>query len=80
MLTCGHLCLGWLSRILAASVEEGGFMAVKETQTDPVLAAANVALAKRLLAKLEAAHREGRLKPVNPNAKSMTEEIRIKVA
>lgn len=55
-------------------------MAIKKRQTDPVLAAANVALAGRLLAKLEAAHQEGRLKPVNPNAKSMTMEIRIKKA
>lgn len=55
-------------------------MGIKKRQTDPVLAAANVALAERLLAKLEAAHREGRLKPVNPNAKSMAMEIRVKKA
>lgn len=53
-------------------------MAVKERKTDPVVAAANVAFAKRLMAKLEAAHKNGTLKPVNPNAKPMTTEIRVK--
>lgn len=53
-------------------------MADKERKTDPMLAAANVAIAKRLIARLEAAHRNGTLKPVNPNAKSMTMEIGVK--
>lgn len=53
-------------------------MAAKERKIDPVLAAANVALAGRLMAKLEDSYRNGRLAPVNPNAKSVTMEVRVK--
>ena len=53
-------------------------MAVKERNPDPMLVAANVAIAQRLIAKLEAAHRNGTLKPINPEAKSVTTEIRVK--
>ena len=53
-------------------------MAAKERKIDPVLAAANVALAERLMAKLEDSYRNGRLAPVNPNAKSVAMEVRVK--
>lgn len=37
-----------------------------------------VASARRLVGKLENAYRSGELKPVNPAAKPMVQEIRVK--
>lgn len=56
------------------------FMATNKRQIDPELAAAKLASARRLVAKLEAAHRAGTLKPINPNAKPVTMAIRVKAA
>lgn len=53
-------------------------MAVKKGKTNPSPVAANVAIAKHLIARLEAAHRAGTLEPVIPDAKSVTMEIRVK--
>jgi len=53
-------------------------MAIKERKSDPELTAANVAIVKRLIAKLEEALRNGTLRPVNPNAKPITMKIRGK--
>lgn len=39
---------------------------------------AKVASTQRLVALLEAAYRSGRLKPINPAAKSQTFEVRVK--
>lgn len=55
-------------------------MATNKRQIDPDLAAAKLASARRLVAKLEAAHRAGTLKPINPNAKPVTMAIRVKAA
>lgn len=52
-------------------------MATEERKVAPVPLAAEVAPAARLIAKLEAAYRNGTLKPINPNAKSVTMEIRV---
>lgn len=52
-------------------------MATEEGKVAPVLMAAEVALAARLIAKLEGAHRNGTLKPINPNAKSVAMDIRV---
>jgi hypothetical protein len=56
------------------------FMATNERRIDPSLAAAKMVSARRLVTKLEAAHRAGTLKPINPNAKPVTMAIRVKAA
>ncbi len=53
-------------------------MAIRDKKTAPDLSVAKVASAERLMAKLEAAHRNGTLRPVNPNAQPTTMEIRVK--
>lgn len=55
-------------------------MATNERRTDPSLAKAKLASARRLVTKLEAAHQAGTLKPINPNAKPVTTAIRVKTA
>ena len=55
-------------------------MATNERRIDPSLAAAKLVSARRLVAKLEAAHRSGTLKPINQNAKPVTMAIRVKAA
>lgn len=55
-------------------------MATKERKPDPALAVAKAASANRLMDKLKAAHRDGKLKPVNPDAKPVTEKMRVKKA
>lgn len=40
--------------------------------------AAKIASVQRLLILLEEAYRSGRLKPINPEARSVTFEIRVK--
>lgn len=55
-------------------------MAANERRTDPDLSAAKLASTRRLVAKLEAAHRAGMLKPINPEAKPITMAIRVKAA
>lgn len=55
-------------------------MATNERRIDPKLAAAKLASARRLVTKLEAAHRTGTLKPINPEAKPLTMAIRVKAA
>ncbi len=63
---------------LDAGIGEGDFVAIRDRKTAPELSVAKVASAKRLIAKLEAAHRNGTLRPVNPNAQPLTMEIRVK--
>ena len=63
---------------LSAGSEEGISMAGKKRKSDPVVAVAKVAIAMRLITRLEAAHRNGMLKPVNPEAKPASTEIRVK--
>ena len=53
-------------------------MAGKKRKSDPLVAAAKLAIAMRLITRLEAAHRNGKLKPVNPEAKPKSMEIRVK--
>ncbi len=55
-------------------------MAANERRTDTGLAAAKLASARRLVTKLEAAHRAGTLKPIKPEAKPVTMAIRVKAA
>lgn len=55
-------------------------MANKEGKPDPALAVAKVASVNRLMDKLKAAHRDGKLKPINPDARPVTEAIRVKKA
>jgi hypothetical protein len=55
-------------------------MAINEQRIDPKLAEAKLASARRLVTKLEASHRAGTLKPINPNAKPVTMAIRVKAA
>lgn len=55
-------------------------MATNERRVDPKLAALKQASANRLVSKLQAAHRAGTLRPINPNLKPVTKPIRIKVA
>lgn len=55
-------------------------MANNEQRTDPSLVAAKLVSAQRLVTQLEAAHRAGTLKPINPNVKPVTTAIRIKAA
>lgn len=55
-------------------------MATNEQRPDPVLTADKRSSACRLVTKLEAAHRAGTLKPINPNAKPVTTAVRVKAA
>lgn len=61
-------------------VMKEAFMATNERRIDPKLAEAKLESAHRLVTKLETAHRAGTLKPINPNAKSVTTAIRVKAA
>jgi hypothetical protein len=53
-------------------------MSAKERKANPEVAAIKLATAKRLIDKLEVAHRNGTLKPVNPDAKPVTMQMRVK--
>lgn len=51
-----------------------------ERTNDSAVKAAKSASVQRLLDKLDTAHRQGTLRPVNPNAKPHCEEVRVKSA
>lgn len=55
-------------------------MATNERRIDPELTTAKLANARRLVTELDAAHRAGTLKPINPNAKPITMAIHVKAA
>lgn len=59
--------------------DEGGFLMDSEDKPrGETVGPLKNASAQRLVGKLEAAYRNGMLKPVNPSAKPTVEEIRVK--
>lgn len=50
----------------------------EQNPKDLVIRAAKIASAERLLAKLETAHRQGKLRPIGSNAKPQVLEVRGK--
>lgn len=55
-----------------------GLMDAEEKKPGQAVEPLKVASARRLVGKLENAYRSGELKPVNPAAKPMVQEIRVK--
>ena len=55
-------------------------MVTTERAIDPAVKAAKLASAKRLCAMFSAAYRNGTLRPVNPDAKPILLEMRVKSA